>query len=202
MPDVRPLQGKQMIRKLLFIFLLFLALQSPANAQNFRWPEMRGKKLQTFDWNCSQTKLFPKQSLQQVVLKAIPPDDRGRLGTWGDRAYSLNLISNGSTVYFVPLVCGATGNCSWRLYTTNPVKYLGEVSGQFIYSYQSSKGWPTIITYTHMSASEGILMTYRFRKGRYRWLGDKYPVHYEEWKGNRMPRFLEKAKVMCKDYGG
>jgi len=190
------------MRRLLFILFLFLMLQLSGNAQNLRWPEMRGKKLQTFDWNCSQTKLFPKRSLQRVVYKAIPPDDRGRSGSWGDRAYTLRLISKGSTVYFVPLVCGGTGNCSWRLYTVNPVKCLGEISGQYIYSYQSSKGWPTIITCTHMSASDGILSTYRFRKGRYKWPGDEYPVHYEEWKGNRMPRFLEKARIMCKDYGG
>ena len=57
-------------------------------------------------------------------------------------------------------------------------------------------------TYAHMSASEGILSTYAVRNGRYRWLGDQYPIDYQRLNGNRMPEFLTRARRMCADYGG
>ena len=189
-----------MKQRLLVILFLLLAVQLSVTAQNRGWSEIVGKKIQTFDWNCSQTVLFPKRALQRVINRAIPSDNRGRPGTWGDRAFTMK-IRSGKNAYFVPMVCGGTGNCSWRLYSLKPTTFLGEVAGQNFYTYKSSKGWPTIITYTHMSASTGILATYRFRNGSYRWIGDEYPVDYKESSGNRMPKLLEKAQVMCKTYG-
>jgi len=163
---------------------------------------MKTQKLITFDWNCSRKESFPDQALGKTVHRAIPPEDRGGPMTYGDRAFTIRLRKRGPTVYFVPTVCGATGNCTWRLYTISPAKYLGEISGQYIYTYQSRRGMPVILTYGHMSASEGILLTYSLKSGKYKWFGDKYPVDYQRLNGHRMPRFLEKAKRQCKDYGG
>ena len=190
------------MRKLASILVLVWLLCALADAQKLRWPEMRNQELKTFDWNCAQTKRFPKRELGKIVRKAIPSEDQGQLGTWGDRAYKIELTDKAQSVYFVPTVCGATGSCTWRLYSIDPVKYLGTIDGEAIYTYQSSNGWPTIITYTHMSAAEGILSTYRLHNDKYRWLGDNYAVDYQGLSGNRMPKFLAKAKKMCKDFGG
>jgi hypothetical protein len=142
-----------------------------------------------------------EENLGQILHKAISPDNLGRPATYGDRAYVTKLLNSEQTIYFIPMVCGGTGNCAWRIYAINPVKYLGEVSGQYFYTYQSSEGWPQIVTYTHMSAAEGILATYSFRNGKYKWLGDEYRIDYERLNGHRMPKFLEKDRRMCKGYG-
>ena len=182
-----------------------LISMAAVNAQNRHWRSLKRHNLITFDWNCARNDWFPKATLSQVVYRSIEPEDRGLSGVWADRAFILRPTVLGK-IYFVPTVCGATGNCTWQLYSLNPTKYLGEISGQFIYTYKSS-GLPVIITYTHMSASEGILATFVARRGRYRWLGDEYPIGYEiqpglRTNGHKMPSFIERAARQCKNYGG
>ncbi|MEP6947254.1 MAG: hypothetical protein ABJA02_15145 [Acidobacteriota bacterium] len=193
---------------LLFTLFILVVLQISVCAQTLRWPEMRGKKIQTFDWNCAQTGMYPKHALKRVIEKAIPLEYRERSGTWGDRAVELKLTSK-TNVYFVPLVCG-TGGCSWHLYSLKPTRYLGEISGEHFYTYRSLKGLPTIIAYGHMSVAEGVLTTYRFRSGKYRQSGVEYSIdnhgatESEFFPGRKvepMPKALEKAHILCKAYG-
>ena len=61
---------------------------------------------------------------------------------------------------------------------------------------------PTIVTYGHISASEGGLSTYVANKGKYRRLGGEYRIDAQRLNGHPMPKFLETAKPQCKDYGG
>jgi len=169
---------------------------------------MRGKKIEIFDANCTDTDSFPKTELKRIVSDAIPKADRGN-GTWGDRAFIYKLTPK-SNIYFVPLVCGGTGNCSWRLYSVKPTKYLGEISAMGVYTYKSASGWPTILTYTHMSAVEGFLTTYKFRNGRYRKVGSdyltdthgsKFSEFFSGKRVNPIPKFLENTHILCKGYG-
>jgi hypothetical protein len=182
--------------------LLGVSLAAVANAQNLRWPSLRTQKLITFDFNCARTDSFPNASLNKIVQGAIKSEDRGGPTTYGDRAFAFTLQNQRSPIYFVPTVCGATGNCMWRLYAIKPLKYLGEINGQYIYTYQSSNGLPTIVTYGHISASEGGLSGYVANKGKYRRLGGEYRIDAQKLNGHSMPKFLETAKPQCKDYGG
>ncbi len=191
---------KRMSALVIAVLLLFSCVT--VTAQTRYWQTIKAKKVITFDWNCARKQAFPKRTLGKIVDRAIPAEDRDRLGTYGDRAFTMKLTEQGAAVYFVPTVCGGTGNCTWRLYSISPLKYLGEINGQYIYTHQSEQEMPVIITYTHMSAAEGILSTYSPRSGKYRWLGDEYKVDSRKLEGRRMPRFLERAKRQCKDYGG
>ncbi len=191
-----------MTKSLLGIALLALSLSTAAKAQNNGWRSLKSRKLITFDLNCARTDSFPKAALSKIIQSAIKPEFRGSPTTYGDQAFATILQIHGATIYFVPTVCGATGNCTWRLYTINPLKLLGEINGQYIYTYQSSTGLPTIVTYGHISASEGGLSTYVATKGKYRRLGGEYRIDAQRLNGHRMPEFLETAKPQCKDYGG
>jgi hypothetical protein len=182
--------------------LLGLSLAAAANAQNNRWRSFKTQTLITFDFNCAQTDSFTDASLAKTVQRAIKSEDVGGPTTFGDRAFTTILQKHGAPIYFVPTICGATGNCTWRLYTSKPVKYLGEINGQYIYTYQSSNGLPTIVTYGHISASEGALSTYVADKGKYRPLEGEYRIDAQKLNGHAMPKFLETAKPQCKDYGG
>jgi len=197
-----------MRRTVLTITVLSLFISATAHTGSRHWRGMTNQKLFTFDWNCSRTDSFPSKALNKVVHRAISSEDRGSPTTYGDRAFKTALRKHGPTVYFVPTVCGAVGNCTWRLYTINPVRYLGEINGQYIYTYQSSQGMPNIITYGHMSASEGVLETYGFRNGRYAALADHYPIGPEDRtleiqsvQGRKMPKFLNRARSECKNIG-
>ena len=191
-----------MIKLLLGSVLVGLSLAVVANAQNDRWRSFKTQKLITFDFNCARTDSFPNAALGKIVQNAIKPEFRGGPTTYGDQAFATTLQVHGATIYFVPTVCGATGNCTWRLYSIRPTKYLGEINGQYIYTYQSSNGLPTIVTYGHISASEGGLSTYVASKGKYRPLRGEYRIDAQGLNGHPMPKFLEAAKPQCKDYGG
>jgi hypothetical protein len=191
-----------MTKVLLGTALLALSLAAGAKAQNNRWRSLKTRKLITFDFNCARTDSFPKASLSKIVQRAIKSEDRGGPTTYGDRAFAIILQNQSAPIYFVPTVCGATGNCTWRLYAIKPLKYLGEINGQYVYTYQSSNGLPTIITYGNISASEGGLSTYVVNKGMYRRLRGEYRIDAQKLNGHPMPKFLETAKPQCKDYGG
>jgi hypothetical protein len=188
-------------RNLLGAVLLVLFITLTLHAQRGQWRPMRNQSLITFDWNCSRKDSFPSASLHKIVQRSILIDDRGGPTTYGDRAFVIKLRKARPSVYFVPTVCGATGNCTWRLYTINPVRFVGEINGQYIYTYQSSHRTPMIITYGNYSAMDGVLFTYVSMNGTYERNGRQYPINFQPPNVRPRPAFLETAKTQCKDYG-
>ncbi len=198
-----PLQVKpssSFLNALVYVSILII-ISSPLTAQTHSWLILKNKKLVTFDWNCTQETTFPHQALSKIVNKAIAHESLKDPNVYGNRAFKISLQNNGAFVYFVPTVCGATGNCTWRLYKTSPVKYLGEIAGQYIYTYQSMDMMPMIVTYSHFNAAEGHLHTFQFRKRKYKWRGDSYPIGKMDLNGYDMPDFLKNAPRQCKEYG-
>jgi len=162
---------------------------------------MRNQSLIAFDWNCARKELFPNSALRLIVYRSIRVDDRGGPTTYGERAFAVTLQKAGAKVYFVPTVCGATGNCTWRLYTINPRRFIGEIDGQYVYTYQSKHRLPIIVTYGNYSVSEGVLFTYVVTNGKYKRIRQQYPINVQNRNGHSMPTFLENATHRCKDYG-
>ena len=110
--------------------------------------------------------------------------------------------------YFVPLDCGATGNCTWGVFALNPARLLGFLGGQNIYVHKHAGRYPDLITYSHLSAAEGLLATYSLRGNGHARLVDEYPIgpdnrtlEIQNVSGNKMPQFLEKARVGCEKLG-
>jgi hypothetical protein len=197
------------IRRLLFLTALIAMIcgHSSAVAQDKNWLEIKEKPLVKFDWNCSAPSIYPKAKLSRLV--EVAQKKVAAVGTAYDRAFAFDLNNDGRPEYFVPLVCGATGNCDWGVFALRPARFLGAVNGQYIYIHKRAGRWPGVITYGHLSAAEGSLYTYLFRKGRYSLLGKGYPIgpvnrtlEIQGVTGRPMPRFLEKARPACKDIGG
>jgi hypothetical protein len=193
-------ESKRLLNAILLLSLT--VLHAPAVAQNRWWRDVRGKPLVEFDWNCAAPSAYPGVKLDRIVKATMKLEDFVGAGTWGDRAFVFDLDRDRKPEYFVPLDCGATGNCTWGVFALNPTRLMGLLGGQFIYAHSRKGRYPTIITYTHMSAAEGILATYRFRKGRYVWLGDEYPTDVRGGiYGNKVPEFLDKARAACGKLG-
>jgi hypothetical protein len=180
---------------------------SSAVAQDKNWLEIKGIPLIKFDWNCATTSVYPKAKLSRLV--EVAQKKEGALGTAPDRAFAFDLNNDSRPEYFVPLVCGATGNCDWGVFALRPARFLGTVNGQYIYVHKRTGRWPGVIAYGHLSAAEGSLHTYLFRKGRYTLVGKGYPIgpvnstlEIQGVTGRKMPRFLDKARAACKGLGG
>jgi hypothetical protein len=188
--------------------VLIVASDLSVIAQNRGWREIKGKRLVKFDFNCASTSAYPDRKLNRIV-RALSREDTGP-PRHADRAFAFDLNHDRSPEYFVPLRCGGTGNCYWAVLALNPARLLGTINGQYIYVYGSAEGWPNLITYGHLSAMEGSLETYRFRKARYVQSGRAYPINHrygtfdldiQGGSGNKMPGILKSARAGCKTLG-
>jgi hypothetical protein len=192
---------------LLTALIAMICGHTSAVAQNGLWREIKGKPLVKFDWNCASTSVYPKAKLSRIVEVAQKREDAKE--TAPDRAFAFDLNNDGRPEYLVPLACGATGNCAWGVFALKPTRFLGTVNGQYIYIHKLAGRWPGVITYSHLSAAEGILHTYLFRKGRYALSGKSYPIgpvnstlEIQGVTGRETPNFLDRARAACKGIGG
>jgi hypothetical protein len=165
-----------------------------------------GPAINKFDWNCASPSTYPQLKLARVMKEAL----RNEQFADGipDRAFPFDLNHDGKPEYFVPLDCGAVGNCNWGVFAVSPTRFLGKVNGQYIFVHKREGGWPVIVTYGHLSAMEGALGTYVFTRGRYRMSGKQLPIGPEDRtleiqnvRGHKMPKFLDHARGACKDLG-
>jgi len=161
-----------------------------------------------FDWNCSSPMSYPKKTLNKIVRSTMNQQKFSGFGTSGDRAVALDLDGNHKNEYFVPLDCGATGNCVWGLFALSPPRRLAIIRGQDIYVQTRRGHWPKLVVYSHLSAVEGLLTTYEMRRGSYFEISPGLPINHGEFDldiqggaGNKMPKVLEGAKPVCNSFG-
>jgi hypothetical protein len=186
--------------------ILTVCFSPAADAQSRRWRSIRGRPLVKFDSNCASASAYPKDELGGVVRALLKRKYADRPDAEAERAFAFDLNGDRKPEYFVPLVCGAVGNCNWGVFALNPSKLLGVINGQYVFVHTRSGRWPDVITYRHMTAAEGTLGTYAFRRGRYGWLGDVHHVGVEGRDSDfwnvplrKVPDFLDRARSGCED---
>jgi len=191
----------------IFAAALMLLSHSAASGQYRLWGSVLQKPLTKFSWNCAETSWHPSSRVRVLVQDALRRHDNGP-PRYGDRAFAYDLNDDGQREVFVPLTCGATGNCSWAVLATKNARLLGIVGGENLYVYRGHRQWPVIIAYGHVTAVEGELLTYRFRHGRYALAGKSYAINHGEYdldvqggRGHKMPLFLQRAREACESVG-
>jgi hypothetical protein len=105
---------------------------------------------------------------------------------WGDHAFPYDLNKDRKPEYLAPLQCSPVGNCEWGVFALNPTRYLGTIWAQTIFFQRRRAGWDRIISYGHISVSDGEMSQYCFRKGRYSPCGKAYEVNFYQ---KTYPRF-------------
>jgi hypothetical protein len=197
------------MRCLNLVVILVLApyLNSPAIAQRTT-SHNQNASLVKFDWNCSSSEAYEKKRLDRIVRLTIDHQNFSHVTTWPDRAVAFDLNGDNQSEYFVPLVCGGTGNCAWGLFALGPLRRLAIINGEYIYIQRRRGQWPKLIVYGHLSVVEGTLTTYDMTKGRYVQSSRHLPINRGKFAleiqggmGNKMPKFLEAAKPLCEAIG-
>lgn len=193
---------------LLLILVLTIGLDFQTKAQAKRWRDLEHARLVQFDWNCASPRVYPAAKLNAIVKRVMKREDFDGFGSYGDRAFAFDLNGDNKPEYFVPLDCGAVGNCAWGVFATNPARELVLIYAQYIYIHRSVGRWPDLATYGHLSAMEGSVTTYQFRGPRYRKSGPSYAINNTEsgldiqgGMGHKLPKFLEHAKPACDSMG-
>src|SRR5215813_7933813 len=146
----------------LLILILMAGFDLQTSAQSNRWNDLENARLVQFDWNCVQPAAYPSARLNQIVKRVMKREQLEGFGTYGDRAFAFDLNGDRKPEYFVPLDCGAVGNCIWGVFALNPARELGLINAQYVYVHRSVGRWPDLATYGHLSAMEGSLTTYGF----------------------------------------
>jgi hypothetical protein len=192
----------------LVALILAVGSASAAEAQSRRWRNIRGRPLVKFDSNCASPSAYPAALLKGLVQTVVKRGDYAGVLHYAGRAVAFDLNGDRRPEYFVPLVCGATGGCTWGLFGLRPSRFMGAINGQYLFVHARRGRWPDVITYGHVTAAEGTLETYAFRRGRYAGLGDVYHVGDEGRDSDvwnvplrEMPRFLERARPACERVG-
>lgn len=182
-------------------FIVCLIIGSPLNinAQAKRKLETESKVVSWVDWDCLTLK-YPRARLRRVVRAAFKQSVTG-VKKWGDRSLAYDLNGDRKPEYFIPLECGAVGNCSWGVFALNPSRLLGVVNGENIYIRQRLKQWSALTVYIHNSCCDGFLNTYIFRKGKYVKLKGEYYVtgsnELPGFKAHPYPKFMETTPSPC-----
>ncbi|MDT5120837.1 MAG: hypothetical protein QOC96_319 [Acidobacteriota bacterium] len=189
-------------RMIIILACLVIALPFTVLAQNKHVLETNAKVILWVDWDCFSLH-YPKTKLKRVVHEALKKVGDGAK-IWGDRSFAYDLDGDRKPEYFIPLVCGAVGNCSWGIFALNPSRLLGIVNGENIYVRQRIKHWSALTVYTHNSCCDGFLDTYIFRKGKYVKLsGEYYVTGYYGLPGFKAngshpyPKFMETTPSTC-----
>src|SRR4029079_9502538 len=83
---------------------------------------------------------------------------------WADRAV-VSGGSKGRAKYFIPLACGAAGNCTWAVLAVPPRQDFGRVMGAVIRIGVDGDG--AVLAFERMGAAEGRLVAYTLQDGSY-----------------------------------
>ncbi|MFN7944026.1 MAG: hypothetical protein U0Z53_01520 [Blastocatellia bacterium] len=70
--------------------------------------------------------------------------------------------------YFIRLNCGATGNCTWGVFSDRPAKMQGQFSAWFFYLHKTKDRWARISTYTRIGGDSGVIGKLTYHQGQYR----------------------------------
>ncbi|HEV8200423.1 MAG TPA: hypothetical protein VGS03_10405 [Candidatus Polarisedimenticolia bacterium] len=122
----------------------------------------------TFSFVCATPAVLLPPPVKQIVTQLTRAHKAGGARPWGDRAVSLRLRKDHAPVYFVPLTCGTTGNCTWGVVDSSPAKSLGVFAGAVVQVETTGSGWPPIQVFTSGAGGDTRLETLKLMDGQYR----------------------------------
>jgi hypothetical protein len=129
-----------------------------------------------------------------MVEKTIRPV-KHKPGTLADRAYKFDLNGDGNPEYLVVLGYASIFTIyDWGIFTSNPVRLIGIISGDVLYLNKSRNGWTKIHSLYHASAGYLDLIDYCFKRGQYRACSKLKAIGNDE---DNLPQYLNKVPNNC-----
>ena len=122
----------------------------------------------TFSFVCATPAVSFPPKVKEVAARLASQHKSDGGKAWGDRAVALRLRKGDAPTYFVPLACGATGQCSWGIVGAAPAKSLGVVSGAVISVETAAPAWPAIQVFSSAGSGPPRVDTLHLSAGQYR----------------------------------
>lgn len=143
--------------------LLFIcaALVTPISAAS------AGAVVAKFGGECQGSSFHPSPRLARLIqntkLRQTSPCDSPVC----DGVFAYDLDGDGRNEYFVRLSCGATGNCTWGIFSERPVRLRGVFIAWFFYIHRRHGSWNALTAYTRVGGNQGVIATLANRRGTY-----------------------------------
>lgn len=120
-----------------------------------------------FGGECSGPPFRPSPRLRRMVERMRQQTDDPCDGPYCDYAFAYDLNGDRRAELFVRLSCGATGNCTWGVFSDYPARRRGIIHAWFFYVHRRAGGWSALTTYERNGGMDGYVTAYAYRKGRY-----------------------------------
>lgn len=153
----------------LTLLLVCLVAPAPASAGRRKSQPVVAK----FGGECEGDPFRPSPRLRRMVER-LRMAERLRRQTgdpcewiYCDYAFAYDLDGDRRAELFVRLSCGATGNCTYGVFSDYPARQRGIIHAWFFYVHKRARGWSALTTYSRAGGMDGHVGVYAYRKGRY-----------------------------------
>lgn len=143
------------------LLLLLVTLWVPSAAKRTNVAVAR------FGGECQGTPFQPTRRLASLIRNMKSREDNPCDSAFCGGSFAYDLNGDGRNEHFVRLSCGATGNCTWAIFSDRPAKLRGTFTAWFFYIHRRNASWNTLTTYTREGGDQGVIATLRLRHGRY-----------------------------------
>jgi hypothetical protein len=149
-----------------------------------------------FGGECQRASFNPSPELEQLIQKIKHQQDSPCDSPFCDGAFAYDLNGDGREEFFVRFECGATGNCTWGIFSDRPARLRGIIPAWLFYIHKRAGSWSTITSYIRVTGDQGVIATFANRRGRYTQTSERIEYGYY---GNPQP-FLNRMGVpKCDD---
>lgn len=156
------------MRKSVAAMLLLVCVVAPAGAQKRAGRKKTPPVVAKFGGECEGEPFRPSPRLRRMVERMRQEMEDPCSGPFcEDHAVRYDLDGDRKAELFVRLSCGATGNCTWGVFSDYPARSRGVIGGWFFYVHRRAGGWSKLTGYARMGGMDGVVYTYANRGGRY-----------------------------------
>ena len=183
------------MRTLILLFVC-VVLISPVSA--FGKQPKAAPVVAMFGGECQGVPFRPSPRLERLIQKTKQREISPCEGPFCQAAFIYDLNGDGGNEYFVRLRCGATGNCTWGVFSDSPARLRGTFTAWFFYIHRRVRGWSALSTYTREGGDQGVIATLTNRRRAYIQTSERTERGYY---GNPQP-FLKRMGVPKCDVSG
>jgi hypothetical protein len=120
-----------------------------------------------FGGECEGISFQPTPRLATLIRRAKQRQRQPCDSKFCEGVFAYDLNGDGRLEYFVRLACGATGNCTWGIFSERPARLRGTFDAWFFYIHRRNASWNALTTYTREGGDQGIIARLRNRRGTY-----------------------------------
>src|SRR5262249_8985925 len=153
-------------KKLSFVFVI-IAIALSGVVDSFAQSRSNARVVKSFNIYCTLRSAYPKSSIHNLVRADMKKLEKERHIFEEFRAFPYDLNGDKVHEYFVPLECGSAENCTWGIYSVNPVRRLGVIQARGIYVRNRVGRWSDLTIFSNSGCDTGYVERMVYRKGKY-----------------------------------